>query len=291
MNRCCILKATPLPETISNPEVLAPWSRRIYTKNSDLDAPCVGLTEEEERVIAAPSFSLVDDSLKKNPRGVDVDKLIAAILKAKPPVKSEFESNADFDVRMEKFSEKNFIGEVGHGRRVAVISLSTALPSTWNGSYPALDVRYDAETETMTATLNDDLSCMLGLALSRTTIPKRQYVAANGFGQKVNVTVVDVTETCLEFSEAGKVKSPKRMFKLSVGKKAAASTKGLLGIAVIGRLAPPYAQKEKSHEAPDMRYPVEKNIVRRILTLNVDTIWLINYATGDILSKDPLSIE
>lgn len=47
MNRCCILKATPLPETISNPEVLAPWSRKIYTKNSDLDAPCVGLTEEE----------------------------------------------------------------------------------------------------------------------------------------------------------------------------------------------------------------------------------------------------
>lgn len=254
-------------------------------------ASAIAAEPDEDRVIAAPSFSIVDESLKKNPRGVDVDKLIAAILKAKPPVKSEFESNADFDVRMEKFSEKKFIGEVGPDSRVAVISLSTTLPIAWDGLYPGLDVSYDAETETMTAKLNDDLSCMFGLALSRTTKPRRQYVAANGFGRKVNVTVVDVTETCLEFSKAGEVKSPKRMFNFSVGKKAAASTKGLLGIAVIGRLAPPYAQKEELHESPDMRYPVEKNIVRRILTLNVDTIWLINYATGDILSKDPLSKE
>jgi hypothetical protein len=47
MTGCCIQKATPLPQTISNPDVLAPWKKRIYLFNSDIDAPCVGLTEEQ----------------------------------------------------------------------------------------------------------------------------------------------------------------------------------------------------------------------------------------------------
>lgn len=50
MNGCCILKATPLPETISHPEVLSSWAGRIYERNSNLSAPCVGLTAEEARL-------------------------------------------------------------------------------------------------------------------------------------------------------------------------------------------------------------------------------------------------
>lgn len=48
MNRCCILKATLLPLTISNSELLSPWSHRIYVKNSDPTFPCVGLMATEE---------------------------------------------------------------------------------------------------------------------------------------------------------------------------------------------------------------------------------------------------
>lgn len=48
MNGCCIQRATPLPQTISNPEILAPWKKRIYLFNSDIEAPCVGLTKEQE---------------------------------------------------------------------------------------------------------------------------------------------------------------------------------------------------------------------------------------------------
>jgi hypothetical protein len=52
MNGCCILKATSLAQTIANPAVLAPWADKIYTRNSDLGAPCVGLSEEEEALKA-----------------------------------------------------------------------------------------------------------------------------------------------------------------------------------------------------------------------------------------------
>lgn len=46
MYGCCIQRATVLPGTKSNPEVLAPWADKIYTEESY--PMCWGATEKEE---------------------------------------------------------------------------------------------------------------------------------------------------------------------------------------------------------------------------------------------------
>ncbi len=241
-------------------------------------------TKSYNLVIATPSFSMKDKSLNKNQKGVDVDNLIAAILKAKPPVKSDFESNGDFQERMDRFASRKFAGQIGPDSRVAVIRSAASLPSSERSG---LYSKYDAETETMSTTLGYDISCGFGVALSRTAIPKRQYTASNAFGHKVNVIVVDVSETCLAFSKTGtgSVSDFPQEFRFQVSKKDAPLLIPMLAIAVIGRIAPPYGKVEKSHESPDMRRPIDKTIVSRTLTLDVDAVWLINYTTGAIISK------
>jgi TonB family protein len=239
---------------------------------------------DSDTVIATPSFSLTDETLKKGQRGVDIEKLLAAILKTKPPTKSEFESKADFDLRMTKFSERKFLGDIGPGSRIAVLQSVTTFPADDYGER-VVKVQFDAESEKMAVEMSSELFC--GLTLKRNIVPKRQYTATNGFGQKVTVTEVDETKTCLIFGETGKVKFPLLSLdvEFSLSKKDAASVKPNLGVVVIGRLAQPYSEEERSHERPTGKYPVEKNIVRRSIVLNVEDVWVINTTTGLILAK------
>lgn len=241
-------------------------------------------SSDREPVIATPSFFLTDEALKKGQRGVDVEKLITAILKAKPPTKSEFESKADFDLRMTKFSERKFLGDIGPGGRLAILQSVTAFPVDDYGE-KVVKVEYDAESEKMTVEMRSELFC--GLTLKRSIVPKRQYTATNGFGQKVTVTEVDETKMCLIFGDSGPVKFP--LLSLDVEfflpKKDAASVKPNLGVVVIGRLTQPYSEEERNHERPTGKYPVEKNIVRRSIVLNVEDVWVINATTGHILAK------
>ncbi len=51
-------------------------------------------------VSANPPFYLTDDTLKANPKGIDVEITIGAALKLKPPVNTEYETNLEFDDRL-----------------------------------------------------------------------------------------------------------------------------------------------------------------------------------------------
>ena len=59
----------------------------------------------DDLVMATPSFSLQDDVIKANSKGIDVESILATALKIKPPVKSEFETNSDLEDRLAKVSE------------------------------------------------------------------------------------------------------------------------------------------------------------------------------------------
>jgi TonB family protein len=242
-------------------------------------------SRDKDTVIATPSFSLTDETLKKGQRGVDVEKLISAILKTRPPTKSEFESKADFDLRMTKFSERKFLDDIGPGSRVAVLQSVTAFPVDDYGQ-KTVNVQFDAEFEVMTVEMSHQLSC--DLTLKRSIVPKRQYTATNGFGQKVVVTEVAEAHTCLTFfKETDRVKFPELppSIEFFLSKKDAASAKPNLGVVVIGRLTQPFSEEERSHQRPTGTYPLEKNIVQRSIVLSVEDVWIINTATGVVLAK------
>jgi len=239
-------------------------------------------TKLDDLVIATPPFSLADDSLKANTKGVDVDKLIATGLKNKP-IKSEYETSADFKERLRKFSESHTSGKIGTGSRVAVIQSITAFPTLFPGGHSAVKAEYNAETETMSIEMDEHMSC---LPLRRITKPKGQYTATNGLGIKVNVIEVDETETCIGLTEGGAIKKAKLSFSFNVPKKDAPAAKSFLGAVVIGRLALPYAEEEEGQGQPTTKSPIEINRLKRSLLLEVDDVWIINTATGKVFAKE-----
>ncbi|MDI9336459.1 MAG: energy transducer TonB [Gammaproteobacteria bacterium] len=234
-------------------------------------------------VIATPPFSLTDEVLKSNTKGLDVEALITSALSKSPPTKSEYETNSDFEERLRKFSETAFSGKVGPNKKVAVIHPVSALPALWRGGNATAEVRYNAETEVMSVELDSWLLC--GLPLKRNISPKRKYTAANGFGNKVEVIQADETETCLDLDDGGETKINDLVLSFKVPKKDAASVKKSLGVVIIGRLAPPFAKSERQHERPTMESPVEINKLVRSLVIKPDDVWLINSATGTVLAK------
>jgi len=234
-------------------------------------------------VIAAPSFSLQDEAIRKGTLGINFGQLVASITKA-PPVKSEYETINEFRARVLKWEEKKFYGNIGVGSRVAVIVPAVLFPlvsSSWT-----LSTEYDAETEIMTVSMQSVSGCA-GVMLRKSEKLKRQYVATNGFGVKANVMLVDEKRECIEFGETGELKSADRTLSFKVQRKSAEEIRYRMHIAIIGRVSTPYAYVEKSHEAPTMRsqVPIEREILTQTLVLDVDSIWIVNPLSGVVLAK------
>lgn len=229
-----------------------------------------------------PSFYLTDDALKANSKGLDVEVTIGTLLKLKPPVKTEFETNLEFETRLKKFSEKVFSSKNGFANRIAVIHPASAFPLLWRGGNPSIESEYNAETEIMSVKFDSWLGC---LPLKRTFKFKRQYAAINAFGHKVNVVEADEHETCLGFDSVGSTLLNDLSFRFRIAKIDAPSVKNFLGIVVIGQIVPPYVTEEHEHEYPTIKSPVELHSVKRSLNLKVDDVWIINMASGAVLSK------
>lgn len=116
MNRCCILKASPLAQTIAHPEALSPWSDRIYIRNSDLEAPCVGLTKEEE-AIEKPKRERLEKELAEKAR---IDEESARI--------DEDRFLSEFPSILKSMTKDEFC--VAYGERLREWS-PYYIPSTW----------------------------------------------------------------------------------------------------------------------------------------------------------------
>ena len=194
-----------------------------------------GQGQSDKLVIATPPFSMTEESLKKPTKGVNVERLVAAIVKSKPPVKSEYETKAEFDERILKWGGKKLLGNIGAGSRVAVIQPAVLMPFTYLG--PALETSYNAETEMMTAMLRSGLFCAILIRSTRT--PKGQYSATNGFGRKVTVLEIAEKRDCIAFGSNGALKSAEKSFAFQVARKQAEATALSLELVVIGRLAQP----------------------------------------------------
>jgi hypothetical protein len=234
----------------------------------------------ENKVIATPSFSLLDDAIKKRTFGIDFGRLLDSIIKAKPPVKTEYETKDEFDARRIKWEKNRFYRNIGTSDLVAVTAPAATLPFVL--SEEAID--YDAESEIMTVSIRSGVQCN-GVIIRETAKPRREYVANNGFGAKVKVLVVNEKRECIEFSENGRLKSPTQKYSFKVQRRLAEETKFLMHIAIIGRVASPYAKVEESHSAPTMRFPIEKETVTQTIVLDVESIWLINPFSGNIFAK------
>jgi hypothetical protein len=235
----------------------------------------------EKKVIASSNFSLQDESVKRGTRGVDFDKLFASIIKSKPPVKSEYETKDEFDLRRIDWEKSRFHLNIGTDNLIA-FSFSAAILELKN---PRSGVRidYDAETEVMTVEIQSTYGCG-GVLLKQETKSTGTYLATNGYGAKVEVLVADEKRNCVVFGEGGRLSSANQKVMFKVERRLAESTKILMEIFVIGRVSYPGATEEYSRRAPTMRFPVEKKISTRAIALNVESVWLV-HGNGVILAK------
>lgn len=243
---------------------------------------------QHDQVFATPPFSLQDDVIKTNSKGVDVESILAKALKKKPPIKTEYETNSDFEGRLAKFSEEAFPKQIAAGNRFAIIKPLGSFPLLWRGGNPTVETRYSAETENMTVRLYSHSLC---LPLKRSTKSKRQYSASNRFGQKVTVVEVDEFETCIYLEENSATKIDDLTFNLSISKKDAHKVTHSLSFVIIGKLAPPYASEEREHEQPKMDSPIEINSITKSLAMQIDDVWIVDIASGKVLAKHKSSFR
>jgi TonB family protein len=247
--------------------------------------PSIGVAQDSSAnlVAASPPFLLTDAAIKPNTKGLDVESLISTALRKAPPVKSEFETNADFEERTRKFGEAVFSGRFTD-RKVAIIHPVSSFPLLWRGGNQTTEVTYSAETEVMSVRLHSWVMC--GVPLKRTVTPKRSYTASNNFGRKVEVIVADEAETCLELDGGGDLKIDDLTLTFSIPKKEAPTVRKSLSLIVIGRLSPPYATSNSRRESPTMTNPVEIKKVTRSLVLKPDDVWVVDSSTGHVLAKE-----
>jgi hypothetical protein len=275
------------PDSLKKVSSLVAHVKRIFLTSLIAFSICgtsvdAQVSANNDSVVATPSFPFDADSLKRGTRGVEVEKLVNAISKSKPPIKDEFETREEFEARIQKWEGKKILGNVDVNSRVAVIVNAVTLPSMYQSN--ASTIQYDAENEVMTLKLQAGIACS-GIMLSRVSKPKREYIATNSYGVKQKVLLVDENRACLQFDEGGIVTSAEQEFSFKVPRKVAENTKFLMSLAIIGRITMPYAQIEESQEGATIKFPIEKNIVTRTLVMNVDSIWVVNPFSGEILTK------
>jgi hypothetical protein len=285
--------------SLTNLESVLPRSKISKSNNTGTDSTIVATTTEQgppkptqqinsaidqsapaNKVIATPSFSLLDDTLKRGTFGIDFGQLLNSIIKAKPPVKTEYETKDEFNARRIVWEKNRFYRNIRTGDLVAVTASAATLPPVFSEEA----IEYDAESEVMTVSIGSGTQCD-GVVIRETAKPKREYIANNSFGAKVKVLVVNEKRECIEFSENGRLKSPTQKYSFKVQRRLAEQTKFLMHIAIIGRVADPYAKVKQSHRAPTMRFPIEKETITQTLVLDVDSIWLINPFSGHIFAK------
>ena len=136
----------------------------------------------------------------------------------------------------------------------------------------------------MTVNLQSGVECG-GIRLDKRQKSRGTHVATNGFGAKVKVLLLEETSDCIEFAETGNVKTATQSFTFSVPRKTAELTRNAMKLVVIGTLASPYAEVQHLRERASMQNPIETHMFRRALSLEVDSIWLVDSLAGTVLAK------
>jgi TonB family protein len=233
-------------------------------------------------VHALPPFAITDDTIKPGTKGLDVERTLASALKQQAPVKSEFETNAEFSERLKKFAVRALPAQISNGGFFAVVQLASSLPPLWLGGNAATEITYSPETEVLSVTLDSWLGC---LPLRRVTTPKRKYTAKNGFGQQVTVLEAEVSETCIGISDSSPSPIDDISFSIDVSRGDAPKLKPRLAFALIGKAVPPFAKSEDSHDKPTMKQPLELHTRQRSLVMELVDVWLVDIGTGSVLAK------
>ena len=234
-------------------------------------------------VHALPPFAITDDTIKPGTKGLDVEKALASALKQQAPVKSEFDTNAEFSERLKKFAVRALPAQISDGGLFAVFQLASSSPPLRLGSgNPTTEIAYSPETEVLYVTLHSSLGC---LPLRRVTTPKRKYTATNGFGQQVTVLEAAVSETCISISDTSPSPVKDISFAINISRGDAPKLKARLAFALIGKAVPPFAESRDYHDKPTMKQPLELRTRQRLLVMELVDVWLVDIGTGSVLAK------
>lgn len=241
-----------------------------------------GQGHEAVPVHATPPFLLTDDAIRPSTVGFDIEKQLASLSKQKVSSKTEFETNAEFNDRLQKSASKALPAPISTSGNFAVIQLVSSFPKLWLGGNATSETSYSPEAEVMSVKLNSWLGC---LPLRRTTTSKRKYAAKNGFGQQITVLEADVSETCIEIAESSQTRITDIAFSFDVPRSDAAKLKPRLAFVVIGKVVPPFVKTETSHAEPTMKEPLELHTYKRSLVMAIADVWLVDTGTGTVLAK------
>jgi hypothetical protein len=231
-------------------------------------------TLEASEIYSHPTF-LFGTRLIRNPvKGVDPQHIISELQRRRPPTKSQFETSAAFESRIDIWRIALFKTLPFMNRRFAVIQ-----PVSKIKSFQADDpVEYDADRELMQLTIKDGYRC--GVTYSQRVRTVGSFLGTNAFGALVRVTETIEDNTCLFDDSIESIK-----IDLTVPRTKAETLSKALGIVYIGRLKDPYLEELSDRFGPKLDQPRAETINIKRLIMDIEFVWVINMNTGEVMKK------
>jgi hypothetical protein len=263
-------------------------------------------TQPSQHAISITPFDDNVDSLPPHFAGHDAEMLYTLVKSRLPnPEKSEFETEAEYQNRTEKFLDTTISGSTKAGDLFAFVLSGQAAQEAESPEIKKLsrniETSYDAEAQMLTVNFPAALgSTDHNLAsLWRTSSEYLdEYIGSNAFGVKAKINRWAENATVIAFhgdvDRRGLLKwlSPdcKGAFtgiscQLEMDGKTARALSRNLGAVILGSLSPPFHSFESDRSAPTIDAPAEILYRTKVLHIDPAQLWLFDSATGRVLRK------
>lgn len=206
--------------------------------------------------------------------------------------KSEFETSAQYAVRMSAFRDKDF-------QYVFVI------PNETDGYGTSEQFSYDADGQTLTSSVGfalmrvPDVASLPdhgGFLMIRSDLTgENHYVGVNAFGVRRNVTrsyfdryeliLADPNGIFEPTGEGASYKGSEAPIRLPMGADQARDLKPNLQIAIVCTVTSPRVYEDHETEDATITNPYEEHTWARFIAVRPDQVWVFDSRTGRIVSK------
>ncbi len=226
--------------------------------------------------------------------GHDIIAITKKVVEA-PALKprSEFESSEEYERRTARFRTQALIGSITPEGHFAFV----VEPGVLLGS----DLKYDADAQVLATILvgsrekfylEKGYPEMDTIKIRSLMLDRRKYIGTNAFGVKVEVTAIYSEDYGLAFEPASWVFADSGgRFGKEFSKLIAMSTdeaqrfKPNARILVVCKLAEPWYHESASRQKATIDSPYETITALRFLQVHPEQIWVINWATGEVMNK------
>lgn len=223
-------------------------------------------------------FDVTLESLPPYFYGHNYLDLIKAINKNPRPKKSEFETKAEYSIRLANWRSSVLYGEVTLGSRIAIGNWFKTTEQRTVG----MKTVYDAESQTMKVFFAPQCEGRPGLELLSTSKKLGTYVGQNAFGVRRNVVKYERTTICLELAERDNLP-----ISFPVQRHVAQITDLTLNYLIVGTLRDnPLEIEPPSYQMPTIDLPTESAHTVIRLKMSPSQLWLFEPDTGKVFHRE-----